>query len=135
MSKNIFIAKAKDGNLDFGSDFNRSRLKEILKENDGKVFKLEMMKSTRTKSQNSFYFLYLNVIEQETGNNSNDLHEYFKRTLLHPKFITVMGQEIKIPASTTELSKHEFGEYLDKISALTGVPIPDPKDAGYYTEY
>jgi hypothetical protein len=36
-----------------------------------------------------------------------------------------MGKDIKVPQSTTNLKKYEFGDYMDKISALTSVPIPD----------
>lgn len=111
--------------MDWGSDFNLARLRQHLKEHEGKVFRLEKLKSTRTLSQNNLYWKYLDLIEMETGNNADDLHEYFRRTLLPPKFITAMGKEIKIPRSTTELSKTEFSEYMEKISALTLVPIPD----------
>lgn len=129
-----FIATAKNRMLDFGSEYNNIRLREFLRKNEGKKFAVEMIKTKRSLSQNNYYWLYLGVIEQETGNSSSDLHEYFKRTLLPPKFITVLGKEIKIPSSTTELSKVEFGEYLDKISAMTGVPIPDPELAGFFVE-
>ena len=71
------------------------------------------------------------MIEKETGNNAHDLHEYFKRTLLPPVFKTVLGKEFKVPASTTDLSKGDFTVYLDKIAALTNVPLPDPIAAGY----
>lgn len=129
-----FIATAKNGILDFGSDYNNIRLMEFLRKHEGKKFAVEMIKTKRSLSQNNFYHLYLGVIEQETGNSSNDLHEYFKRALLPPKFITVLGKEIKIPSSTTELSKIEFGEYLDKIVAMTNVPLPDPELAGFFVE-
>lgn len=111
--------------MDFGSGFNESRFADCLKENEGKLFRIEKEISTRSLSQNKLYWLYLGVIEQETGNIANDLHELFRRTLLPPKFIKVMGKEIKIPMSTTELNKTDFGEYLDKIAAETNVPIPD----------
>lgn len=71
--------------------------------------------------------MYLELIEKETGNGANDLHEYFKRALLAPKWLTVLGKEIKVPKSTTELTKVEFGDYMDKIAALSGVAIPDFK--------
>lgn len=133
--KNIFLAKAKDGKLDFGSETNQARLRMVVKENEGRTFRLEMMKTTRTLSQNAFYWLYLSVIERETGNNANDLHELFKRILLPPRYLTVLGKEIKIPASTASLSKSEFSEYMDKICAETNVPIPNPVDAGFYSEH
>jgi hypothetical protein len=47
----------------------------------------------------------------------------------------VNGEEIKIPSSTTTLSKIDFGEYLDKIAAETGIPLPDPEAAGYISNH
>lgn len=111
--------------MDFGTPYNRARFNDYLKENEGKVFRIEKEVNTRTLSQNKLYWKFLEIIEMETGNNANDMHEYFRRTLLAPKFIKVMGKEIKIPKSTTELNKAEFGEYMDKISAETEVAIPD----------
>lgn len=78
----------------------------------------------RTLPQNSFYWAYLHRIEDETGNLADDLHEYFKRKLLPPVFKRVLDVEFAIPASTTKLSRKEFGEYIDKITALTGVLPP-----------
>lgn len=134
--RKIFLAKAKpDGTLDYGSELNLALLRESIKQSVGKTWRLELPESKRSLSQNRFYWLYLGIIEQETGNNSEDLHELFKRTLLPPKFIKVMGVEIKIPMSTKELSKHQFGEYMDKISAKVEIAIPNPADVGFYTEY
>ena len=121
----VFLFKSNKGVWDFGSEFNYKRFIQNLKENDGKIYRIEKEVSTRSLSQNKLYWKYLELIEMETGNTANDMHEYFRRTLLPPKFIKVMGKEIKIPKSTTELSKIEFGDYLDKISAETGVAILD----------
>jgi hypothetical protein len=66
------------------------------------------------------------LIASETGDNINDLHEFFKRKILPPRFTEVMGEKVKLPASTTDLSKVDFGEYMEQICALTSVPIPDP---------
>lgn len=113
--------------------------RSYLADNAGKMAFIDIPKQKRTLSQNRYYWLYLNVIEIETGNNSDDLNEFFKRKLLPPKFVIIKGKtqahELKIPKSTTELDKIEMGEFLDKISALTGVPLPDPKSAGYITNY
>ncbi len=120
-----FLFKAKSGKPNFGSEFNEARLRQHLKENEGKVYRIEPEVNTRSLSQNKLYWKFLGVIEFETGQNADDMHEYFRRKLLLPKFITVNGEEIKIPRSTTELSKTEFGEYMEKISAMVDVPIPD----------
>ena len=128
----VFLAKAtSEGALDWGSEINQYRLTETLKKHAGKTFRLSLPENKRSSRQNSYYWLYLGVIEAETGNDANDLHEYFKRIFLKPKFITVMGEEIKVPKSTKDLNKVEFGEYLDKICAKTNVLLPDPILAGY----
>ena len=126
--RNLYLAKSNGTGLDFGSETNQALFKQDLKEHVGKTYRVERVIPKRSLSQNALYWAYLGIIEYETGNNSDDLHELFKRTLLPPKFITVMGKEIKIPKSTTELSKLEFGEYMDKISAECGVPVPDPRE-------
>lgn len=95
------------------------------------VLDIDRKKNTRSLSQNAYMWLYLGVIENETGNTASDLHEFFKRKFLPPETKTIMGTDIRLPASTTNLSKHDFSNYLDKICAMTGVPIPDPLLAGY----
>lgn len=120
-----FNFKSNKGVWDFGSDYNYKRFIQHLKDNDGKIYRIEPEINTRSLSQNKLYWKYLGIIERETGNNADDLHEYFRRTLLPPKWLKVMNKEIKVPLSTTELKKHEFSDYLDKISAETGVAVPD----------
>ncbi|MBV9825190.1 MAG: hypothetical protein JO001_05905 [Alphaproteobacteria bacterium] len=126
-----FLATAHNGQLDFGSDFNQQRLRLYLSDHEGKQLRLDEIKTVRSLSQNRYYWVYLGIIERETGNNADDLHEYLKRKLLPPRFVEVLGQEIRLPASTTGLSKADFGDYLDKIASLSGVPLPDPQLAGY----
>ncbi len=123
-----FIFQAKEGKMTWGSVYNHQRFLNCLKENEGKDFRIELLKSTRSLSQNSLYWLYLEVIERETGNSANDLHEYFRRVLLSPKMLKVMGKEIKVPKSTTELEKQEFSDYMDKICAEVNIPIPDTNE-------
>lgn len=120
--------------LDFGSDHNLARFKEFVKANAGKQVRIELPVTKRTNNQNSYYWTYLQVIERETGNNANDLHDFFKAKLLPKKTITIKGKkevQLEVPMSTTELDKIQFGEYLDKICAMTNVPLPDPEAAGY----
>ena len=128
----MFHARVIDGKLSFGPVI-RQRVQEWLAVNEGKQVRLQIVKLVRSGQQNRFYWLYLGVIERETGENADDLHEFFKRKFLPPVFKTIQGEEIRLPASTTDLSKSDFVEYLDRICALTNVPIPDPEAAGFYT--
>lgn len=100
---------------------------------EGKRVSLEVRpwSSKRSTSQNRYYWTYLEAIEAETGQNANDLHEYFKRIFLKPVEKTILGKRILFPGSTTHLGKQDFSEYLDKICAETGIPLPDKTLAGY----
>ena len=99
------------------------------------VVYIDRKKNTRSLSQNAFYWLYLGVIESETGNTANDLHELFKRKFLPPQEKVILGQAIKLPSSTANLSKYDFSEYMEKICAESGVPIPDPELAGFISNH
>ena len=69
------------------------------------------------------------TIAIDSGHSENEIHDYMKRVCLPPKFVKIMGKEIKMPASTTELNKAEFGEYIEKIRAEVspmGIFIPEP---------
>jgi hypothetical protein len=120
-----FLFKAKNGKPDFGSEFNEARLRQHLKENEGKVYRIEQEKSTRTLSQNKLYHKFLNIIEIETGQPAEDVHEWAKRKFLEPRVIKINGEEMRIPGTTTTLNKTAFSDYMDKIAAEVGVAIPD----------
>ena len=120
----VFIGKVTDGKLIIP---HRKVFDEYLLNLKGDVtIEVKQWSNRRSLDQNAFYWLYLGLIASETGDNINDLHEFFKRKILPPRFTKVMGEPVKLPASTTELSKVDFGEYMEQICALTSVPIPDP---------
>lgn len=85
-------------------------------------------KKPRSLSQNDYYWAYLRIIEAETGDFAEDLHEFFKRKFLPPRFVNVMGNEVKLPNSTTRLTTDEFSEYISKIERLTSIPSPNPEE-------
>jgi len=119
----LFTGKIID--LSFKPDNQRTWL-DFLEKNDKKrvVVEVELEKAKRSLDQNALMWFYLGVIEKETGNLATDLHELFKRLFLPPIPKKILGVEFKVPNSTTYLSKADFGEYLDKISAFTEIPIP-----------
>ena len=115
-----FLCKKSNGKFTIEKDFNgyTSRLKDGL-------YTIDINEIKRTTQQNRFYWLYLRIISEETGDDENNLHEYFKRKFLPPRFVSVLGKEIKLPATTTKLTKKEFGDYMERISILTDIPIPN----------
>jgi hypothetical protein len=90
---------------------------------------IQKEKSRRSLSQNAYLWgVVYKTISDYNGDTIEDLHEHFVRHLLPPKFIKVMGKEIKIPASTTELNKIQFGDYIERIRAEVapmGIVIPE----------
>jgi hypothetical protein len=130
-----FRAKIISGSLDFGTSAAALRFQEWKREHEGARLVIEEEKETRSVSANRYYWAYLEIIARETGDNADDLHEFLKRKLLPPRFIKVRGEELRVPSSTSDLDKLQFTDYLDKIAALTGVPLPNAEDAGYLPNY
>lgn len=81
------------------------------------------------RNMNGYYWLYLTLLENETGNSANDLHEFFKLKFLKPRIKTLFGKEVELAPTTTELTSMEMWNYMLKIEELSGVPIPPhPED-------
>jgi hypothetical protein len=133
-SMTIFYGTSKE--LRFAPNNQKAWL-DFLEQNDGKklVVDIELEKSKRTLDQNALYWLYLDVIANETGNISEYLHQLFKGLFLPKRFITIKGKTYTMSGSTKGLSKTGFSLYMDKICAFTGVPIPDDKLSANKVEY
>ena len=137
-----FLAKIKENKLDFGSHYNFSRWEDFKRLNEGRFVRIEKPKQIRTLKQNALYWLFLELVERETGNDAQDLHAFFSKRLLPNKIVKIHGKkgehDFERVKSTTELSKNEFTEYMDKISSMTEVAIPDTKtwleSNGYITD-
>lgn len=86
----------------------------------------------RTLSQNRLYRLWLNCIHKETGNDVEDLHEYFKMKFIGIYSRIIFGQEVARGYTTTDLTTEQFKEYLDNIqrwaSVEQGIILPNPED-------
>jgi len=98
----------------------------------GKRVSIKEHREIRTLSQNRLYFLYLKCIEDETGQDKDDLHFIFKSKYLQAKNIEFGGEYHNIIKSTTELDTKQFTDYIEKIivfaSSELGIKLPDPKD-------
>jgi hypothetical protein len=132
----VFRAQIKpDGGLSLGSEFNSARFKEVCKENIGKWLRIELEMPLRSMSQHRYYWVYMGVLSSETGHTQEELHSWAKKKFLSKKFATVFGEDVELHPSTRSLNKAEFGEYLERICAETGVPLPDPQAEGYISNH
>jgi len=82
----------------------------------------------RSVQQNRFYFLYLRMIADETGNEVEDLHTYFKGKYLSRGITEIFSHKVRRVRSTTDLNKSEFSEYLQRIELESGVAIPSTEE-------
>lgn len=92
-------------------------------------------KIRRSLPQNSLLWLWLTCIEQETGNNRDELHEVFKRKFIIPdRVMGPFGVEYD-SYSTAGLSTIQFKDYLDKIQVFAStelsITLPDPEDKNW----
>lgn len=127
----IFISKIKNGKIE-----DQEKWWVYCQKNDGRKIRVETISGEkRSLTQNGFYWHYLEIIATETGNDADDLHQYFKTKLLPRKIVKIKGKngvyDFDKLGSTTKLTKVEFGEYIEKICAITQIPIPNPEDVGF----
>lgn len=123
----IHFGEVKNFKLNF---FNLEKLQSWLASLNGRKVNItiEEPRTGRSTAQNRYYWMFLSLIESETGNAAEDIHELAKRKFLPPVFKTIMGQEVKLPASTTKLDKQEFVDYISKIEQWTGIQAPSPEE-------
>lgn len=121
-----------NGEIQWNSPSHQHLFKKFLQQFAGKKVTIEVQerKSTRTMNQNSYYWLYLGIIAEETGHSTEDLHELFKGKFLSSGIKEIFGEKVRSKQSTTQLSVGRFVEYLMQIEELTGVPLPDTSE--YY---
>ena len=85
----------------------------------------------RTNPQLSLYWKWLGIIANETGNDKDDLHDYFKVKFLSPELVSIFGME-QMRYTTSGLPAKEMSEYMDRVLAFTtselGVFLPLPQD-------
>jgi len=99
-------------------------------------------KEKRTLDQNKLYWLWLSCIAKETGNDKDDLHEYFIYKYLNPELVQVFEKMIYKRLSTSTLDTKQFTGYLNKIQIFANtelaIELPNPEDkkfAEFYEYY
>jgi len=99
------------------------------------VVTLKSAKRPRSLPQNKLYWSWLRCIEQETGNASEDMHEFFKQRFLGFEGREILGETIAFLPSSSKLDSARFGEYLEKVRLFAiekmNVFLPYPTDEAY----
>ena len=110
----------------------------IQKLQEGKQYNISisLKREKRSIQQNRLYHLWLNCISSETGNEVEDLHDYFKDRFLSRK-VEIFGDEYNTGTSTKKLNTAEFTAFLDKVqqfAAGQGIILPNPEDL-YFEQF
>ena len=91
----------------------------------------------RSLSQNALMWKWINEVadhvQRATGQDSDDVHDFFKRKFLKPKVIEIAGETVQ-KYSTKNLTVPEMTEYMNHIYAFVtselGILLPIPEELG-----
>lgn len=125
-----FNVKIENNTFAFKSEAHKNMFQRWLQQWEGKEVGIEVIekKPKRTEQQNRYYWMYLSLIESETGNKKKALHALFSKRFLTEEITELYGDKVRVTKSTTELSVGEFCEYLIDISTITQVELPDTEE-------
>lgn len=89
---------------------------------------------TRSRQQNALLWMWYACIEDETGQNKTDIHDYYK-TMFLTRQILVRGQWVNVTGSTTKLTEAAMSVFMEKVKvhAATelGIILPLPEDKNF----
>ena len=95
------------------------------------ALEIKVNRRNRTLRANALYWMWLACIGRETGNDSEDIHDYCKQRWAVKVRITLGTLEATVSKSTTKLDTKEFAAYMDNVSAWArdelGIVLPTPR--------
>ena len=89
---------------------------------------IKKWRKKRTLDQNSYYFWLLWIVESETWQDTETIHEKMKMKFL---YVPSKWNELAYCRSTTQLDTKEFTDYIENIKnffAEFGIILPDAND-------
>jgi len=100
-----------------------------------KIIELKEKKYKRGLSANALYWLWLGFLEDKTGNDKKDLHEFYKSEFIGITTKKILGKKIIIQPTTTDKNSKEFSYYMHKVKYhafhFFSEILPEPKDLGF----
>lgn len=96
-------------------------------------YTLEIKKKTRKRTfdQNALMWMWFTCIEDETGTDKQDVHDYYCKKFLR-RTINIQGKEETVVRGTSKLNTSEMTIFLNKVQADAatefGIRLPSPDD-------
>jgi len=124
----IFLAKIVEGKIVV---YKKKEWQAWLKSLIGKKIEIRarVYKSKRSDEANALYWAWLTLLQEETGQNKDDFHDFFKKRLL-TRIVNVSGTEEKVVGSSANLNTLEFYDYLNNVQQISmeffNIILPNP---------
>ena len=139
--KSIFITKSNGEIKNIESIQGKIKLALDTAKNGTYNLILKRTYEKRSLDQNSLLWLWMSCIERETGQNKDDIKDYYCTVFLSRTAI-INGKEVTVTGGTSKLNTVQFAEFLNKVqadaAAELGITLPNPEDKhfeDFYNEY
>lgn len=116
------------------SEGQRDRMAAFYARRDGKYVQVSIREQGRPRSLNQNAYMWgvvYQMIADETGHTTEEVHEFCKMKFLPRKFVAIAGDEYSITKSTATLSTDEMEEYLTQVRVFAAtelsltIPLPN----------
>ena len=98
------------------------------------VAEYKVYRIKRSLKANRLYWMWLRCIKDETGNDDETLHQYFRKRYLPYIVRQVFDEEVAVIPSTADLDSKQFSDYLEHIRVEMleqGIFLPQPQEQGW----
>ena len=103
--------------------------------NGDREFEMFQKGEKRSNRANKLYWAWMKCLEDETGQDKNDYHDFFKGLYLGTAEKEVLGIVVTKEISTSKLKKRPFYDYMQKVKLRAAeqfhCTLPLPEDLGY----
>lgn len=94
--------------------------------------------SPRTLNQNALMWMWFQCIEDETGNDRQDIHDWYCNKFLQ-RTVKLNGAEVRVAGTTSTLDTEQMTQFLTKVQVHAaqelGISLPLPADKHYEAFY
>lgn len=103
--------------------------------NGGYTLIITKVVKKRSLSQNRLMWMWFRCLEAESGQSSQDWHDYYCKKLVSREMVTPDGEIVKLAGHTSTMNTAQMTDFLNKVQADAatewGVTLPSPEDVGY----
>lgn len=96
------------------------------------IIEVKRYRKNRTLGQNALFHKWLSMIAEETGNDKDDIKEYYREKFIPKTTRTIAGEVVLVNRSTSSLNTAEMAALMEKIHAhaatFFSIALPFPGD-------